>query len=98
MCFCLYFIYAFCSLFITYFFFTDNAKIYSLILFYFYRFLRAHLLTAKAPDTFSVIIDRRLFLTFPEIYRFPRNRAAFDANAAATEFFRFYLRLLLEYL
>ena len=48
--------------------------------------LRAHFLTAETPDTFFVIIDRRIFPSVSEIHSLFRNRTAFDTDAAADTF------------
>ena len=48
--------------------------------------LRAHFLTAETPDTFFVIIDRRVFPSISEIHSLFRNRTAFDTDAAADTF------------
>ena len=66
------------------------------ILFYFYCFLWAHFLATEAPDAFFVIINRRIFPAFSEIYCFVRYRTALYANSATNASLWLNVRFLLE--
>ena len=49
-----------------------------------------------APDTFLVIINRRIVFSFPEIYRFSRYRTTVYTNSAAYTFIFFNIRFFLK--
>ena len=58
--------------------------------------MRTHLLTAEAPDTLLIVINRGLIFSIPEIHRFARYRTAVDTDSTTDTLIWLDVRLLLK--